>query len=192
MIIVSTDRPVIARTLSDLNHAVIADDEHTGDAVAFHAGSTIDESDRTGLTISLDLFDVAVPARLGAHLGRAHVVTATADAVERLYPGMPSLAVAASWREYGVGCGIIVSHRDGVLLMAPNGLTYRRFTPGAAVVGDTYVAGLLDGLAAFGALGTDPALRLADLGSQDWLGVLERAETVARSYGREAVLALVR
>jgi hypothetical protein len=192
MIIVSTERPVTARTLSELNHAVTADDDHVGDAIAYHAGSAVSGPDRAGVTISLDLFNAPAASRLGAHLGRAHVVTAGADAVQRLYPGMPSIAVAASWREYGVGCGIIVSQRDGVLLMAPNGLSYRRFTPGAAVAGEPFVAGVLDGLAAFGALGSDPALRLADLGSQEWLGVLERAETVARSFGRDAALALAR
>jgi fructokinase len=203
MIVVTTERRTIARTLSDLHRPVemlAVDGRLPHPVIALHAAGAYSPSvegligrERARLTISLDLLTHPSPLigapRIQRQLGRAHLVTASVDVVESLYPGMPAVAVAASWRELGVACGVIVSERDGVLLLAPNGLSYRRFTPGAAYTHSAFVAGLLDELATIGALGDDPGARLAGLGAQDWLDVLERAEAVARSYGREAVLA---
>jgi sugar/nucleoside kinase (ribokinase family) len=157
------------------------------------------ESSRTQVTVSLDLRarpegvdDVELAQEWALRRVRsADVVTANARDLAYLYPGVPATAIAQYWREEGVGCSAIASERDGVLLMVSNGLAYRRTMPVEPSIdmgrsGGAFTAGLLAELAAIGALGSSPRERLADVRPQQWLRVLERADTAARSHAARA------
>lgn len=153
------------------------------------------ERQRAQVTVSLDLRadaamldDVeAAQAWALSRIRSADIVTANANDLAYLYPGVSPVVIAQYWREEGVACSAITSDDDGVLLVAPNGLAYRRtvatepsvdMTPAAGA----FTAGLLAGLAGIGALGSSPRARLDDVRSQQWLSVLERADTAARSH----------
>jgi sugar/nucleoside kinase (ribokinase family) len=157
------------------------------------------EHTRAQVTVSLDLStrpDVAddleaAQAWALRRIRSADVVTANTRDLAYLYPGVPATAIAHYWREQGVACSAITSDRDGVLLLAANGLAYRRTMPvestqaaprSADGSDGAFTAGLLAELSAIGALGSSPHERLADVRPQQWLRVLERADSAARSH----------
>lgn len=157
------------------------------------------ERARAQVTVSLDLraqdvmLDDVESAQAWAlrRIRSADIVTANTHDLSHLYPGVSPIAIAQYWRDEGVACAAITSDHDGVLLVAPNGLAYRRTlatepSVDMAPAAGAFTAGLLAGLAAIGALGSNPRARLDDVRSQQWLAVLERADTAARSHAARA------
>jgi fructokinase len=172
---------------------------HSGSlALAMPPGAQILEGllarERSGgaVTVSIDLNlrpsalgDVTRErARVARQIAYAHIVKASEADLGWLYPGVPAPAILASWRDAGVACGVVTHGGAGAYLLAPNGVAYRRTARPVEVIdaigaGDAFTGGMLTALADLGALGDRPRERLAGIGAQEWLSVLDQAGQIA-------------
>lgn len=150
------------------------------------------ERQRDTVTVSIDLNlrpsivgDVrAERARVERQIRLAHIVKASDEDLEWLYPGTPAESILASWHAAGVGCGVVTHGGAGAHLLAPDGTAYRsaarqvrvRDTVGA---GDAFTGGMLAALADIGALGDRPMQRLSEVTGAQWQSVLDHAGRVA-------------
>jgi fructokinase len=150
------------------------------------------EHHRGAVTVSIDLNlrpsirgDVRLEqARVARQITLAHIVKASDEDLAWLYPGVPAASILTEWHEAGVACAVVTHGGEGAYLLAPNGVAYRRIARPVEVVdtvgaGDAFTGGMLAALADLGALGDRPADRLAAVGPQDWLTVLDYAGEVA-------------
>jgi fructokinase len=184
-----------------------------GDVLALHTGSLalevepgasliVDllrrERERGQVTISYDP-NVRLARRGDPAAGRARVedvvrlagvVKASADDLDWLYPGAGPQEVARRWLELGPGLVVITLGAAGAYGATAGGVTQQRPARPVTVVdtvgaGDAFTAGLLDGLAAAGALGAGGApgtgghTALAGLGAAQLARLLDRAGLVA-------------
>ena len=168
---------------------------HTGSlALALAPGAAVLEDflGRVAVTVSLDLnLRPSIRGdrdeerrRVERQVRWAHIVKASEEDLAWLYPGRPISEIVMGWRFAGVACGVVTLGADGTYLLAPDGVAYRQTARPVAVVdtvgaGDAYTAGFLAGLDEVGALGSNPADRLAAVTPQQWLKVLDQASTVA-------------
>jgi fructokinase len=122
--------------------------------------------------------------RVERQIRAAHIVKASDEDLDWLYPGASAADVAARWRAAGVSCVVVTFGARGAYLLAPNGVAHHQTARPVAVVdtvgaGDAFTGGMLVGLARIGALGANPAARLEAVTQQQWLTVLDHAGTVA-------------
>jgi sugar/nucleoside kinase (ribokinase family) len=150
------------------------------------------EHQRGAVTVSIDLNlrpsiagdVVRERARIARQISLAHIVKASDEDLAWLYPGVPAASILTSWQRAGVACAVVTHGGEGAYLLAPNGVAYRRLARPVDVVdtvgaGDAFTGGMLTALAALDALGDRPADRLAAVGPQEWLSVLDFAGEVA-------------
>ena len=150
-------------------------------------------SSRAAVTVSLDLHahppvdDIETArARIDRQIHHADIVTATDGDLARLYPGIPPPPSRCTDTTRRLSPLRDPRRRDGALLVAPNGVTYRHTFPTVAPTEDTrtasaFTAGLLAALASIDALGSDPRTRLNEVGPQQWLTALASANTEANA-----------
>ncbi|NYT94450.1 carbohydrate kinase [Salinispora sp. H7-4] len=150
------------------------------------------ERDRGALTLSIDLNlrPTIIPDRIGEQrrverqVRSAHLVKASEEDLDWLYPDRTIEQVMAEWRAAGVACAVVTRGAAGSCLLAPDGAMYRQPARRGEVVdtvgaGDSFTGGLLAALADFGALGDQPGARLAAVTPNQWRQGLHQASTVA-------------
>jgi fructokinase len=172
---------------------------HTGSlALALPPGADVlegllaRERTRGKVTLSIDLNlrpsicgdRQAERSRVERQLRFAHIVKASEEDLDWLYPDVPVEEVAASWRAAGVACCLVTLGADGAFLRVPDGSVYRQTGRRVPVVdtvgaGDAFTGALLAGLSTIGALGEDPVVRLAGVSPDQWRAVLDLSDTVA-------------
>ena len=150
------------------------------------------ERDRGQVTISYDPNvrlarggdTAAGRARVEAVVRLAHLVKASDDDLAWLYPGDGPREVARRWLELGPGLVVVTLGAAGAYAATAGGVTQHRPARPVTVVdtvgaGDAFTAGLLDGLAAAGALGSGGHTALAGLDAAPLARLLDRAGLVA-------------
>jgi fructokinase len=98
-------------------------------------------------------------ARLERQIRLAHIVKASEEDIDWLYPGLGCESVARAWRRLGPDLVVITLGAHGAYALGPDGTEVRR--PARPVVvadtvgaGDSFTAGLLDALSRRGLLGS--------------------------------------
>ncbi|WP_018907617.1 carbohydrate kinase family protein [Salinispora arenicola] len=172
---------------------------HTGSlALALPPGAAILEDlfdrekrrDARTLSIDLNLRPTIVQDRDGEQrrverqVHTAHIVKASEEDLDWLYPDRTIDQVMAEWRAAGVACAVVTRGAAGSCLLAPDGRLYQQSARQGDVVdtvgaGDAFTGGLLAALADFGALGDQPDARLAAVTPSQWRQGLDQASTVA-------------
>ncbi|WP_025617243.1 carbohydrate kinase family protein [Salinispora cortesiana] len=150
------------------------------------------ERGRGALTLSIDLNlrPSIVPDRVGEQrrverqVRSAHIVKASEEDLDWLYPDRTIEQVMAEWRAAGVACAVVTRGAAGSCLLAPDGVMYRQSARRGEVVdtvgaGDSFTGGLLAALADFDALGDQPGARLAAVTPSQWRQGLQQASTIA-------------
>jgi hypothetical protein len=178
------DGPVVALHAGRLNG-----DSATVDLTRLLIGARQSETVTIALSLRMTSPDesdmVEWRSTLCRQIAQGHIIITSRTDLDYLYPGIRPAEVAAFWRGTGAGCWIVTSEYGGALLIAPNGLAYRRSLPPAVSTtragADAFTNGILAGFAAIGAFGHDPTARLADIRSQQWLSILQKAETATRT-----------
>lgn len=106
----------------------------------------------------------ALRAQVEDHVGRSDVVKASEDDLTALYAGLSPEQVMDRWVGLGAALAVVTLGGDGVVYRVAAGTQTRRAATRAERVvdtvgaGDSFMAGLLSGLASGGLLG-DPAAR---------------------------------
>ena len=170
---------------------------HTGSigATTEPGGTKVAEAARAafGATVSYD--PNARPALMGSPaevLGRVEdlvclsdVVKASDEDLEWLYPGRSYVDSAAAWLAMGPGLIVVTRGAAGALALTSNGVVHE-VPPKVAVVadtvgaGDSFMAGLISGLADLGLLGSAEAgRRLRAASWEDLAPALRRAVTTS-------------
>lgn len=109
-------------------------------------------------------------AKVARSAALAHVIKASADDLDYLYPGQDPGTVAGGWLERGAALVVVTAGSDGATAWVPGRAVVRRPAFPTTVVdtvgaGDAFMSGLLDGLGrrglarpgAIGAVGDDPS-----------------------------------
>ena len=171
---------------------------HTGSlATALRPGSRAvtafleQERRRGSVTISYD--PNIRPALLGARAGAraeverlvtlSHVVKVSDEDLRWLHPDRPDVDVAREWSRSGPALVVVTRGGDGVLAVTED-LTVQRPSQPSDVVdtvgaGDSFTAGLLDGLGRVDLLGGPRSEALAAIDEDTLVRVLDRAGRVA-------------
>jgi fructokinase len=131
-------------------------------------------------------FSVAAErARVERQLALAHVVKASKDDIELLYPGREYREIAAAWHRMTSGIIIVTLGPEGVYAMWTGGDEITLPAAPASVVvdtvgaGDAFASALLDGLVGEMPPGADPADGVARVGTDAARRLLERASVSA-------------
>jgi fructokinase len=149
-----------------------------------HAAATVTTSVDLNLRPSIRPDRAAERTRVERQIGFAHIVKASDEDLEWLYPGVPVEQVAQDWYESGVAASIVTRGADGVYMVGPDGIAYRR--PGRRITvvdtvgaGDSFTGALLASLSWIDALGRSPVTRLAAVAPEQWITALDYAVRVS-------------
>ena len=125
----------------------------------------------------------AVRERVEANIALSDVVKASDEDIAFLYDTEDLEDVVASWRELGPGLTVMTRGADGAVGFAAGGRIQVAPVGVEAVdtvgAGDTFSAGILDGLAARGLLGAAHREELDSMPADDTATVLRRASMLA-------------
>ncbi|MFW6640729.1 carbohydrate kinase family protein [Nocardiopsis algeriensis] len=149
------------------------------------------EHDRGGVTVTLDpniradvIGDPGHARELArGHIARAHVVKASDEDLEFLYPGLSPVEAARAVAGLGPSLVVVTRGGEGALALA-GGTEVEVAAPRVEVVdtvgaGDSFMGALLNWLDRHGRLGEDPRARLAGLAEADLESLLGFACAVA-------------
>jgi fructokinase len=128
-------------------------------------------------------------ARVERQIRLAHIVKASEEDIDWLYPGLGCESVARAWRRLGPDLVVITLGAHGAYALGPGGIEVRRPARPVVVVdtvgaGDSFTAGLLDALSQRGLLGPAGGSAAAPGGSPV-AGGLVGAAGIGRISARE-------
>ncbi len=125
-------------------------------------------------------------ARVAALAAQAHLVKASVEDIEFLYPGADERDILRQWIARGACLAVITRGEAGAIAMTQSGLVAEAASPRVAVIdtvgaGDTFQAALLTWLAENGRLSPDGIASLAERDLPALLGFAARAAAITCS-----------